>query len=81
MVQWFVGSILHGRPIELFLGPASAPQLVYVLSCLWDDAYKRSKRVAHVVVAEGFLSHYLSGPLPYVRIHITVLNCVECIVK
>ena len=34
-----------GGPIELFLTPASAPRLVeqrpwYVLSCLWDDAYK-----------------------------------------
>ena len=29
------------------------------------------ERVAHVVAA-GFLSHYLSGPLPYVRHHITV---------
>ena len=32
---------------QLFLVPASAPQLVkqrlwYVLSCLWDDAYKRT---------------------------------------
>ena len=37
----------HGEPIELFLIPASAPRLVkqrlwYVLSCLWDDAYKRT---------------------------------------
>ena len=36
-----------GEPIELFLVPASAPRLVkprpwYVLSCLWDDAYKRT---------------------------------------
>ena len=36
---------LHGGPIGLFLVPASAPRLVrqrpwYVLSCLWDDAYK-----------------------------------------
>ena len=34
-------------PIELFLVPASAPRLVYqrlwyVLSCLWDGAYKRT---------------------------------------
>ena len=41
-----VGSIVHGGPIELFLVPASAPRLVqqrpwYVLSCLWDSAYKR----------------------------------------
>ena len=28
MVLWVVGSILHGGPIELFLVPASAPQLV-----------------------------------------------------
>ena len=38
---------LIGGPIELFLVPASAPRLVqqrpwYVLSCLWDDAYKRT---------------------------------------
>ena len=36
-----------GGPIELFLIPASAPRLVqqrlwYVLSCLLDDAYKRT---------------------------------------
>ena len=35
MVQWVVGSIPHGGPIELFLVPASAPQL-------WDGAYKRT---------------------------------------
>ena len=28
--------------------------------------------VAHVVAAEGFLTRYLSGPLPYGRRHITV---------
>ena len=28
-------------PIELFIVPASAPAW-YVLSCLWDDAYKRT---------------------------------------
>ena len=28
MVRWIVGSILHGRPIGLFLVPASAPRLV-----------------------------------------------------
>ena len=36
--------------IELFLVPASAPRLVYqrpcyVLSCLWDGAYKRTLAV------------------------------------
>ena len=47
MVRWIVGSILHGGSTELFLIPASAPRLVqqrpcYVLSCLWDGAYKRT---------------------------------------
>ena len=32
---------------------------------------KESERVAHVAAA-GFLFRYLSGPLPYVRHHITV---------
>ena len=50
MVRWVVGCILHGGPIELFLIPATAPRLVlqrpwYVLSCLWDDAYKRTLAV------------------------------------
>ena len=38
-----------GGPIELFLAPASAPRLIqrlwYVLSCLWDGAYKRTLAV------------------------------------
>ena len=38
------------EPIELCLVPASAPRLVqqrlwYVLSCLWDGAYKRTLAV------------------------------------
>ena len=42
-----VGLILHGGPIGLFLVPANAPPLVaqrpwYVLSCLWNVAYKRT---------------------------------------
>ena len=70
MVRWVVGSILHDGPIELFLVPASAPPPWYVLSCLWDGAYKRthikeSERVADVAAA-GFLSRYLNGSLPYV---------------
>ena len=37
-----------GEPIELFLVPSIAPRLVlqrpwYVLSCLWDGAYKRTQ--------------------------------------
>ena len=35
-------SILHCGPIELCLIPASAPRLWYVLSRLWDSAYKRT---------------------------------------
>ena len=47
MVRWVVGSIPHGGPIELFFAPASAPATTgiipwYVLSRLWDDAYKRT---------------------------------------
>ena len=47
VVRWVVGSILHGGPIALFLVPSSALRLVqqrswYVLSCLWDGAYKRT---------------------------------------
>ena len=42
-----------------------------------DDAYKRchaaSRRVAHVAAA-GFLSRYLSGPLPYVQPQITIIK-------
>ena len=47
MERWVVGLILNGGPTDLFLVPVSAPRLVYqrpwyVLSCLWDDAYKRT---------------------------------------
>ena len=39
-----------GEPIELFLVPARAPRLVwYVLSCLWDGAYKRTFAVIRKV--------------------------------
>ena len=48
--RWVDGSILHGGPIEPFLVPHSAPRLVqqrpwYVLTCMWDDAYKRTLAV------------------------------------
>ena len=44
MVQSVIGSIPHGGTIQLFLFPASASvqTLWYVLSYLWDGAYKRS---------------------------------------
>ena len=82
MVQWVIGSILHGvDPLSYFL---FLPVLhdwcnkrpSYVLSCLWDDAYKRTIAV-NCVAAAGFLSHYLSGPLPYNR----KIKCVECVIK
>ena len=75
MVRWLVGSILHGGPIELFLIPVNAPRLVYerpwyVVSWLWDDAYKRTLVAnpnCYVVSAAGFLSRYLNSPLLYNR--------------
>ena len=44
MVQSVIGSIPHGGPIQIFLFPASASvqRLWYVLSYLWNGAYKRS---------------------------------------
>ena len=51
-----------------------------MLSCLWDDSYKRTlaaNRKEAYVVAVGFLSHYLSGLMPYNH----KIKCVECVVK
>ena len=80
MVQWIDPS--WGGPIELFLVPVSAPRLLwYVLSCLWDGAYKRTLAAIRKQVAVHFLSRYLNGTLPDVRRHITVTECVECIVE
>ena len=43
MVRCVIGSIHHGGPNALFLIPALHNWYVpYVLSCLWDGAYKRS---------------------------------------
>ena len=43
MVQMVIRSMLHGGTLDLFLVPGSATQLVHgMLSCLWDDAYKRT---------------------------------------
>ena len=66
-----------GGPIELFLVPASLLRMVqqrpwYVLSCLWDGAYKRTLAVNRHVAAADFLSQYLSGTLPYDGRHVTV---------
>ena len=54
VVREVIKSILHGGPIELFLVPASAPWLVqqrlwYVLSCLWDDAFKRTLAANYII--------------------------------
>ena len=71
-----------GGPIELFLVPASAPRLVikgrgmcypvcgmvHIKKPLLLIGKSRPTHVA----ASGFLSHNLSGPVPYVRCHITV---------
>ena len=55
-----------------------------MLFCLWDGAYKRTlavnRRVSHVAAA-GFLSHYLSGPLPNVRRHIIVNKMLSVSLK
>ena len=39
------------------------------------------RKIDHIVAAAGFLSCYLNGPLLYIRCHIIVLKCVECVVK
>ena len=42
ILQWTIGLIPHGGPIEIFPIPVSAAQkLCFVFSCLWDGAYKR----------------------------------------
>ena len=68
MMQWVIGSIPHSGLTALFLVPASAPLQMYQRLC--NKGYGMcyhvcGERVAHVVAA-GFLSRYLSGPLPYV---------------
>ena len=81
MMRWVVGSILHeADPLSYF---SFQPLLhdwcnkgrgmyypVYGMVHI-KEPLLQIERVAHVAAA-GFLSHYLSGPLPYVRRHITV---------
>ena len=72
MVWWVIGSILHGvDPLSYFsFQPVLHDWPWYVLSCLWDGAYKRTlavNRWVAYVAAAGFLSHY-----PCVWGHITV---------
>ena len=65
MVRCVVGSILHSGPIELFFVPDSAPRLVYqrpwyVLSCLWDGAYKKTLLlIGKSSPCDGYIFMYL----------------------
>ena len=80
MVRWAVGSIPHVGPIDLLVVSSTVPRLMkqrprYVLSCLWDGAYKRTlaaNRKTQPMWRQWVFSYYLSGLLPYVRRHITV---------
>ena len=67
VVQWVARSIPHGEPIEQVLIPVSAPQLVYKSNGMCYPVCRMvhiKEKVAHVMVAAGFLAHYLSSPLP-----------------
>ena len=59
MARWVVGSILHGvDPLSYFsFQPVLHDWGNKGRGIYYPDAY---------VAAAGFLSHYLSGPLPYV---------------
>ena len=81
MVRWIVIPILHGGHIELFLVPASAPRLVSQRPGMCYPACGVVHIKESLLLIEksnpcsggtGFLSRSLSGPLPYVRRHITV---------
>ena len=52
--------------------PTTPTKPRYVLCCLWDGAYKRSHAANRAGNPYSFLSGYTCGPLPYVRLHITV---------
>ena len=73
MVRWVVGSILQGVDPYFSFQPVlhdwsnKGYGMCYPVGwCI----YKRTHAVN--VAAAGFLSHYLSSHLPYVRRHITV---------
>ena len=79
-MSYIVGSILHGGPSELFpvqplfldwcnKGRGMCYPVCGMMHIKNPCCYSESE--AHVAVM-GFLSRYLSGPLPYVRRHITV---------
>ena len=52
-----------------------------VVCVIMSEELCYSERAAHVVAVAGLLSHCLNGALPYVRRHVTVLKCVECVIK
>ena len=73
MVRWVVGSILHGvDPLSYF----SFQPVLHDWCNKGRDMYYPVCGMIHIkepyVAAVGFLSRYLSGPLPYVWHHITV---------
>ena len=64
MVECVIRSVLHGGPIELFLIPASAPQLVYIGCGMYCPVY------GMVHIKESLLlirSNRSSGLMPYNR--------------
>ena len=91
MVRWVVGSILHGvDPLSYFSFQAvlhdwcnKGRGMCYPVCGMVHikEPLLLNERVTRVAAA-SFLSHYLSGPLPYIRRHITVnIKGVECVVK
>ena len=80
MVRCVIGSIPHGGHIELFLVQASSPRLVNKghamrypvcgMVHIKEPLLLIGKRIP--CGGSGFLSRYLSGPLPYVQRNITV---------
>ena len=73
MVQWVIGSIPLGETVDLFLIPASVPQLAMNDMCypVCGMVHVKYHLLLMKLVAAGFL-HYLNGPLPYFRHHITI---------
>ena len=72
MVQWIVRSIPNDGHIELFLILASSSVcdtghgMYYPVCGMVDMKDPLIRKNTHIVVTAGFLSHSLSGSLPYV---------------
>ena len=50
MVQWVIGSVLHGEPIELFLVPVSAPtKELFFFNDTLNTFYLRLYGIRHMV--------------------------------